>query len=166
MFYPELVSGLRKGELVDLLWNALDIQTRTIPVSKQYIKNPSGKLTLSRPKTEMSVRQISIPQEAVNLLIQGHGKHPETPYMFLSPNTGEINYPDSVVKLHEKTFKDARLEYICFQDLRHPDVKSKTKYFDILLNSVELCGILLMLSKYYRKRLYIFDNNASNFSWF
>ena len=61
MFYLELVSGLRKGELVALLWDDLDIQNRTISVSKQYIKNPSGKLTLSRPKTETSVRRVSIP---------------------------------------------------------------------------------------------------------
>jgi len=82
MFYLELVSGLRKGELVALLWNDLDIQNRTISVSKQYIKNPSGKLTLSRPKTETSVRRVSIPQEAVDLLIQEHEKHPNSPYIY------------------------------------------------------------------------------------
>ena len=36
----------RKGELVALLWDDLDIRNRTIFVNKQYIKNPSGKLTL------------------------------------------------------------------------------------------------------------------------
>ena len=112
MFYLELVSGLRKGELVALLWDDLDIQNRTISVSKQYIKNPSGTLTLSRPKTETSVRRVSIPQEAVDLLIQEHEKHPENPYMFPSPITGEMYYPDSVVKLHEKILKDAGLEHI------------------------------------------------------
>ena len=119
MFYLELVSGLRKGELVALLWDDLDIQNRTISVSKQYIKNPSGKLTLSRPKTETSVRRVSIPQEAVDLLIQEHEKHPENPYLFPSSTTGEMYYPDSVVKLHEKILKDAGLEHIRFHDLRH-----------------------------------------------
>ena len=127
MFYLELVSGLRKGELVALLWDDLDIQNRTISVSKQYIKNPSGKLTLSRPKTETSVRRVSIPQEAVDLLIQEHEKHPENPYMFPSSTTGEMYYPDSVVKLHEKILKDAGLEHIRFHDLRHPYVKPTTK---------------------------------------
>ena len=92
MFYLELVSGLRKGELAALLWDDLDIQIRTISVSKQYIKNPSGKLTLSRPKTETSVRRVSIPQETVDLLIQEHEKHPENPYMFPSSSTGEMYY--------------------------------------------------------------------------
>ena len=40
MFYLELVSGLRKGELTALLWSDLDIEDKTISVSKQYVKNP------------------------------------------------------------------------------------------------------------------------------
>lgn len=85
MFYLELVSGLRKGELVALLWSDLDIKNRTISVSKQYIKNPNGELTLSRPKTETSVRKVSIPQMAVDLLIQEHEKHPRNPYICSPP---------------------------------------------------------------------------------
>ena len=127
MFYLELVSGLRKGELVALLWSDLDTEHKTISVSKQYIRNPSGEVMLSRPKTETSVRQVSIPQDAVALLIQEHSKHPDNPYMFLSPVTGEMYHPDSVVKLHEKILRDAKLEPIRFHDLRHPNVKPKTQ---------------------------------------
>ena len=80
MFYLELVSSLRKGELVALRWEDLDIQQRTISVSKQYVRNPDGSLELTRPKTENSVRLVSIPQTAVDLLIQEHAKHPNSPY--------------------------------------------------------------------------------------
>lgn len=38
MFYLELVSGLRKGKLVALLWNDLDAAHKTISVSKQYVR--------------------------------------------------------------------------------------------------------------------------------
>ena len=119
MFYLELVSGLRIGELVALRWDDLDTQNRTISVIKQYIKNPNGELTLSRPKTETSVRQVSIPQTAVNLLIQEHEKHPDNPYLFPSPVTGEMYYPDSVVNLHKKILKDAGLEHIRFHEGNH-----------------------------------------------
>ena len=142
MFYLELVSGLRKGELVALLWDDLDIQNRTISVSKQYIKNPSGTLTLSRPKTETSVRRVSIPQAAIDLLIQEHEKHPENPYMFPSPATGEMYYPDSVVKLHEKILKDAGLEHIRFHDLRH------TFATLALQNGVDIKTVSSMLGHY------------------
>ena len=119
MFYLELVSGLRKGELVALRWDDLDIQQRTISVSKQYVRNPDGSLELTRPKTENSVRLVSIPQTAVDLLIQEHAKHPDSSYMFPSPLTGKMYHPDSVVNLHKKILKDAGLEYIRFHDLRH-----------------------------------------------
>ena len=119
MFYLALVSGLRKGELVALLWSDLDIENKTIFVSKQYVRNPNGELTLSRPKTETSVRKVSIPQEAVDLLIQEHRKHPDNQYMFPSPATGEMYHPDSVAKLHEKILKDANLEHIPLHSLRH-----------------------------------------------
>ena len=133
MFYLELVTGLRKGEITALLWSDLDIQNRTVSVNKQYVKNPNGELTLSRPKTETSVRKVSIPQEAVDLLIAEHGKHPENPYMFPSPATGEMYYPDSVVNLHKKILKDAGLPHIRFHDLRHPYVKHTTKIFSLRL---------------------------------
>ena len=119
MFYLELVSGLRKGELTALLWSDLDITNRTISVSKQYVKNPNGELTLSRPKTETSVRKVSVPQEAVDLLVAEHKKHPDNPYMFPSPITREMYHPDSIVNLHKKILKDAGLPHIRFHDLRH-----------------------------------------------
>ena len=142
MFYLELVSGLRKGELVALLWSDLDIANKTISVSKQYVKNPNGELTLSRPKTETSVRQVSIPQDAVDLLIQEHEKHPDNPYMFPSPVTGEMYYPDSVVNLHKKILKDAGLPYIRFHDLRH------TFATTALQNGVDVKTVSAMLGHY------------------
>ena len=84
MFYLELVSGLRKGELVALLWSDLNTEHKTISVSKQYVRNPSGEVMLSRPKTETSVRQVSIPQDAVDLLIQEHSKHLDNQYVPLA----------------------------------------------------------------------------------
>ena len=142
MFYLELVSGLRKGELVALLWSDLDIKNRTISVSKQYIKNPNGELTLSRPKTETSVRKVSIPQMAVDLLIQEREKHPGNPYMFPSPITGEMYYPDSVVNLHKKILKDAGLGHIRFHDLRH------TFATLALQNGVDIKTVSSMLGHY------------------
>ena len=40
MFYLELTSGIRKGELVALLWSDLDEKNRTISVSKQALRSP------------------------------------------------------------------------------------------------------------------------------
>ena len=111
--------GLRKGEMVARGWDALDNRQKTVPVSKQYVRNPDGAPELTRPKTENSVRLVSIPQTAVDLLIQEHAKHPDSPYLFPSPLTEEMYHPDSVVNLHKKILKDAGLERIRFHALRH-----------------------------------------------
>ena len=119
MFYLELISGLRKGELVALQWSDMDIENKTISVSKQAGRNNAGEPDITRPKTENSIRKISIPQEAVDLLVAEHQKHPSNPWMFLSPKTGEMYHPDSVVNIHKKILKDAGLEHLRFHDLRH-----------------------------------------------
>ena len=119
MFYLELVTGMRKGELTALLWSDLNVEHRTISVSKQAGWNGEGALEIRRPKTENSIREISIPQTAVDLLLEEHSKHPNNPYLFPSPKTGGMYHPDSIVNLHKKILKDAGLPHIRFHDLRH-----------------------------------------------
>lgn len=119
MFYLELVSGIRKGELVALQWADLNVAEKTISVSKQAVKDETGNLVVTRPKTENSVRQISIPQEAVDLLVREHAKHPDNPWLFPSSRTGVMYHPDSVATLHQRILKDAGLEHLRFYDLRH-----------------------------------------------
>ena len=48
MFYLELVTGLRKGEITALLWSDLDAKNKTISVSKRYIKNSRIFLSAAR----------------------------------------------------------------------------------------------------------------------
>ena len=81
MFYLELISGLRKGELVALQWTDLDEANCTISVSKQASWDTDGTLILSQPKTGNSIREVSIPQDAVELLKQEHTKHPDNPWI-------------------------------------------------------------------------------------
>ena len=76
---------IAQGELTALLWSDLDIQNRTIYVSKQYVKNPNGELTPSRPKRRLRSEKYVFP-EAVRPLIAEHGKHPESPYVPLAGN--------------------------------------------------------------------------------
>ena len=133
MFYLELISGLRKGELVALQWSDLDVESKTISVSKQAGRNNAGEPDITRPKTENSIRKISIPQDAVDLLVAEHQKHPGSPWMFPSPKTGEMYHPDSVVNIHKKILKDAGLQHLRFHDLRHPYVKHPTTIFSLRL---------------------------------
>ena len=125
-FYLELTTGLRRGELLALLWTDLDVENMTTSVSKQ-VNRINGELVVSQPKTPNSVRKLAIPQRAVELLVEEHAKHPHSPHLFVSPKTGTIFDPDSFRHTHEKILKAIGAEHIRFHDLRHPYVKHTTK---------------------------------------
>lgn len=118
LFFLELTTGLRKGEILALLWTDLDIEKRSITVSKS-VTRLRGELKVNTPKTQHSVRTIVIPQQAVDLLQQEHNIHPDNPYMFPSPKTGTMYSPETVLRIHKRILKDAGLETCRFHDLRH-----------------------------------------------
>ena len=117
-FYLELTTGLRRGELLSLLWTDLDVENKTISVTKQ-VNRINGKLVVSQPKTQNSIRTLAIPQQAVDLLVAEHQKHPSNPYLFPSPKTGGMFDPDSFRHVHDKILKAIGAEHIRFHDLRH-----------------------------------------------
>ena len=118
MFFLELTTGLRKSELVALLWTDVNWKDRTLSVSKQAYKI-DGKMTVMPPKTGNSVRKIALSEGLLDMLRQQREASPGSEYIFSSPVTGEMYHPDSVVNLHKKILKEAGLEHIRFHDLRH-----------------------------------------------
>ena len=117
-FYTELTTGLRRGELLALQWTDLDVENRTLAVTKQ-VNRINGELVVSPPKTRNSVRTLALPQQAVDLLIAEHQKHPRNPYLFPSPKTGTMYDPDAFRRTHDKILKAIGAEHIRFHDLRH-----------------------------------------------
>ena len=117
-FYLELTTGLRRGELLALLWTDLDVENRTISITKQ-VNRIKGELVVSLPKTQNSVRVLPVSQQAVDLMVAEHKKHPGNPYMFPSPKTGGMFDPDSFRHTHDKILKAIGAEHIRFHDMRH-----------------------------------------------
>ena len=133
MFYLELSTGLRRGELVALLWSDLNLQTKTLTVSKS-VSRGKGELVVTEPKTENSVREIYLSDEAIRLLVEDRKNHPFSPYLFPSPKTGGMYGPDCVGRIHKKLLEKAGIEeHVRFHDLRHPYVKHTTKIFSLRL---------------------------------
>ena len=119
MFFLELSSGLRRGELLALQWDDLNVKDRILSVSKQ-VTRVDGELVVTEPKTKNSVRKVALSQQAVDLLVQEHERHPDNPILFPSPRTGGYWSPDAVSRINRKLLAKAGIEeHVRFHDLRH-----------------------------------------------
>ena len=119
IFYLELTSGLRKGELMALLWEDLDVEHRILSVNKQLVW-VNGKLEITEPKTANSIRKVALPRQTVELLIQEHEKHPDNPILFPSPKTGGYWSPNGVSRINKLLLERAGIDTgVRFHDLRH-----------------------------------------------
>ena len=119
MFYLELSSGLRRGELLALQWEDLNVKEQILTVNKQ-VTRMEGELDVTEPKTKNSVRKVALSQQAVDLLVQEHKQHPDNPILFPSPRTGGYWSPDAVSRINRKLLKNAGIEeHVRFHDLRH-----------------------------------------------
>ena len=103
-FYLELIIGLRRGELLALLWMDLNVENRTVSITKQVTRT-KGELVVSQSKIHNSIRVLPVSQQAVELMAEEHKKHPGNPYMLPSPKTGRMFGPDSFQHTHEKILK-------------------------------------------------------------
>ena len=118
MFYLELTTALRRGELLVLLWTDLNIKEKCLTVSKSMTRGRGG-LRVTEPKTQNSVQTVCIDGEAVRLLVEDCKNHPFSPYLFPSPVTGRMYGPDCVGRIHKKLLKRAGIEeHVRFHDLR------------------------------------------------
>ena len=119
MFFLELSSGLRWGELLALRWDDLDTENRILSVSKQ-VTRIDGELVATEPKTRNSIRRVVLSRQAVELLVREHEQHPDNPLLFPSPRTGGYWSPDAVSRINRKLLAKAGIEeHVRFHDLRH-----------------------------------------------
>jgi len=116
MYYIELATGLRRGELLGLKWEDIDLANKVIRVRRQ-VARINGEIVEAPLKTKNSYRTISIGEDAVGILKQQKEKsHSE--YVFPSPAGGPIS-PDSVLHMLHRVLKRAALPKVRFHDLRH-----------------------------------------------
>jgi excisionase family DNA binding protein len=68
--------GLRRGEVLGLLWPDIDLELRRIMISRQLrratTRGPNGRtnLVLARPKTQSSARALRLPECAVDAILR------------------------------------------------------------------------------------------------
>jgi integrase len=63
-----LFTGLRRGEACGLKWGDFDLDEGIVHIERSLVYTPSTGIVLEKPKTKSSVRDISIPKSAVDML--------------------------------------------------------------------------------------------------
>ena len=116
MYYIELATGLRRGELLGLKWTDIDWKNGIIKVRRQ-IARVDGKIVEAPLKTKNSYRTVTISQQAIEVLKQQKEKTNDE-YVFPSPNGGPIS-PDSVNNMLKRVLARAGIPKVRFHDLRH-----------------------------------------------
>lgn len=73
MYYIELSTGLRRGELLGLKWSDIDWENGVITVRRQ-VARVNGEITEVPLKTRNSYRRVSISSQAIEVLKQQKAK--------------------------------------------------------------------------------------------
>ena len=140
MYYIELATGLRRGELLGLKWEDIDLEQGSLRVQRQICRI-DGEIVEAPLKTKNAYRVLPLSAEAVEVLREQRRKSGKSQYVFPSPTGGPIS-PDSVLHMLHRVLKRAGLPKVRFHDLRHT--------FSVLAlqNGVDVKTLSAMLSHY------------------
>ena len=117
MYYIELATGLRRGELLGLKWSDIDLEHGNLRVQRQIVRI-DGEIVEAPLKTKNAYRTLPLSTDAVDVLKEQKKKCGNSPYVFPSPTGGPIS-PDSVLHMLHRVLKRAGLPKVRFHDLRH-----------------------------------------------
>ncbi|MYT89986.1 tyrosine-type recombinase/integrase [Streptomyces sp. SID8359] len=123
-----LRTGLRKGELLGLHWDDLDLNAGTASIRRSLQRTRTGGLTQLPTKTRASERRIALPTECLHSLNEHKerqdkeretsGAWRDTGLVFTTP-TGRPLDPANLTRRFRSFLNRAGLRRIRFHDLRH-----------------------------------------------
>ena len=117
LYYIDLTTGLRRGELLGLKWSDIDLEKGDLRVQRQ-IGRINGKIIEMPLKTKNAYRTLPLSADAIDVLMQQRRKTGNSEWVFPSPTGGPMS-PDSVLHMLHRVLKRAGLPKVRFHDLRH-----------------------------------------------
>ena len=117
LYYLELATGLRRGELLGLKWEDIDLEHGDLRVRRQ-IARINGRVVEAPLKTKNAYRTLPLAEDTISILKEQKKKVGSSPWVFPSATGGPIS-PDSVLHMLHRVLKRAGLPQVRFHDLRH-----------------------------------------------
>ena len=140
LYYIDLTTGLRRGELLGLKWSDIDLEKGDLRVQRQ-IGRIDGKIIEMPLKTKNAYRTLPLSADAISVLKMQKCKVGNSEWVFPSPTGGPMS-PDSVLHMLHRVLKRAGLPKVRFHDLRH------TFATMALQNGVDVKTVSSMLGHY------------------
>ena len=128
MFLLDLSTGLRRGEVLGLQWDDINLETGTLNVIRQ-IQYSKGELKIGPPKTKASERAIILPPPLVAVLKEYKSKV-KSKWLFPSPVKKEDvpRDPSACRKRLSNILERAECKHVPFHALRHTFATQMLRY--------------------------------------
>ena len=140
LYYLDLATGLRRGELLGLKWTDVDLDRGVLKIQRA-ISRQNGKVVEAPLKTKNAYRTLPLSADAIDVTKMQKCKVGNSEWVFPSPTGGPMS-PDSVLHMLQRVLKRAGLPRIRFHDLRH------TFATMALQNGVDVKTVSSMLGHY------------------
>lgn len=124
-----LLTGMRRGELLGLMWDDIDLDRGTLAVRRTLSRGNGGRWELGQPKTAAGRRSIALPASCVTSLRKHRARQNEErlrlgelweDHGFVFTNrTGNMLHVNSLDLAFKKVTAASGLPLIRFHDLRH-----------------------------------------------
>ncbi len=123
-----LLTGLRRGELVGLMWNDIDFRKREVKISRTVFRS-AGKTYTGTPKSATSVRTVALGDKAIKILSEqkfcaeqlcaaNRIEFSNLLPVFMNRKCGKMN-GDYLNNTFRKMMKQSGLSGMHIHDLRH-----------------------------------------------
>lgn len=123
-----IATGLRRGEILALSWEDVDLDAGILTVRRSLEHTRSG-IRFKQPKTSRSRRVVALPEMAIEPL-RRHKEEQALQKLMLGPSyqdtglvcteaDGRMIVPDHVTRVFPAMLKQAGLPHVRFHDLRH-----------------------------------------------
>ena len=118
LFYTELTTGLRRGELCGLKWTDFDEIEGKLNINRS-IDLRNGEIIVGETKTGQGMRSFYLPVSTANVLRE-RKKNSKSEWIFNNPINPELPVaPPAAYRKMKQLLKKAGLPNIRFHDLRH-----------------------------------------------
>lgn len=129
MFLLDLSTGLRRGELLALMWDDINLETGELKVNKQ-VRYFNKELHIMPPKTKAAYRTIILPLPLIEMLKE-YRKKVRSKWLFPSPYKREQDLPRDPCACRKKLsqiLEHAGCKQVPFHALRHTFATQALRY--------------------------------------